>query len=146
MRTATTIISVLSLLAASATARIEGFYAPKTVAVDSTVKLEIVGANYIQSIQDVAIAFGLQHGTNPSPDSLGTLLSSKYLGPDNSNVVGNITAYVHIPAGTPKGKTTITADLFSLLGAAYSPDIDTFQATVHVGTSTSPQYVFSHRV
>ena len=54
---------------------------PKVVGVDSTVKLEIRGENYIQSIDDVAIAFGIQNGQNPTPDSLGTLLGSKYLGP-----------------------------------------------------------------
>ena len=81
MRTSTITASALSLLAASASARITGFYVPKTVAVGSTVKLEILGEDYIQSIQDVAIAFGIQHGKNPTPDSLGTLLDSKYLGP-----------------------------------------------------------------
>ena len=75
------LLTAITLLASSTSARIVGIAAPRTVAVDSTVKLEIIGEDYIQSIQDVAIAFGIQHGTNPTPDSLGTLLSSKYLGP-----------------------------------------------------------------
>jgi hypothetical protein len=85
MRSTAVVASALSLLAASANARITGFYAPKTVAVDSTVKLLINGEDYIQSIQDVAIAFGIQHGKHPTPDSLGTLLGSKYLGPGKSS-------------------------------------------------------------
>ena len=163
MHSTTLLTSALALLAASANARITGFYAPKSVAVDSTVKLQIRGEDYIQSIQDVAIAFGIQHGKHPTPESLGTLLGSKYLGPgkhpagspdrqkltvlvDNSNVDGNITASVHIPSGTQEGKTTVTASLFSLLGALYNPDLDTFQVTVNVGESTSSEYVFSHIV
>lgn len=80
MRSTTILASTLSLLAASASARITGFYAPKTVAPDSTVKLLVQGENYIQSIEDVAIAFGIQHG-KATPESLGTLLGSRYLGP-----------------------------------------------------------------
>jgi hypothetical protein len=146
MRTAALLGSALTLLATTAQARIDGFYAPQTVAPNSDVKLLIRGDDYIQSIQDVAIAFGLQHGTDPTPDSLGTLLGSKYLGPDESNVVGNITATVHIPSGTQRGKTTLTASLFSLLGALYEPALSDFQVTVNVGKFTSSQYVYSHAV
>ena len=85
MRTATILSSALSILAATASARITGFYAPKVVAPGSTVQLEIRGENHIQSVQDVAIAFGIQHGQHPTPNSLGTLLSSKYLGPGKSS-------------------------------------------------------------
>ena len=84
MHYSTVVASALSLLAASANARITGFYAPKSVAAGSTVKLLINGEDYIQSIEDVAIAFGIQHGQHPTPDSLGTLLGSKYLGPGMS--------------------------------------------------------------
>ena len=146
MRTSTTLVSALTLLATSTQARITGFYAPKTVAANSDVKLLIQGENYIQSIQDVAIAFGSQHGTNPTPDSLGTLLGSKYLGPDDSNVVANITATVHIPSGTPRGKTVLTGSLFSLIGALYEPNVEDFQVTVNVGKFTSSEYVFSQSV
>ena len=145
MYSAAIFTSALALLTSTTSARIVGIAAPKTVAVDSTVKLEIIGEDYIQSIQDVAIAFGIQHGTKPTPDSLGTLLNSKYLGPDDSNVDGNITAYVHIPSGTPKGKTTLTGSLFSLLGALYSPNIDNFQLTTTVGDHTSSEYVSSNQ-
>lgn len=40
----------------------------------------------------------------------------------------------------------MTASLFLLLGALYSPDIQDFQATITVGEFTSPEYVFSHFV
>lgn len=64
-----------------ANARIYGIAAPRTVAAGSTVKLEIIAEDYIQSIQDVAIAFGIQPASHAVPNTLGTLLSSKYLGP-----------------------------------------------------------------
>lgn len=146
MRTAAILGSALALLTATAQARITGFYAPKTIAPNSEIKLLVEGEDYIQSIQDVAIAFGLQHGTSPTPDSLGTLLGSQYLGPNQSNVVGNITAIVQIPAHTQRGETTLTASLFSLLGALYEPDTEDFQVTVNVGKFTSSEYVFSHAV
>jgi hypothetical protein len=144
MRTATIVASALSVLATTASARIYGIAAPKTVAVGSTVKVEILAEDYIQSIEDVAIAFGLEHGTTPVPQSLGTLLSSKYLGPDLSNVLHNITAHVSIPTGTQKGPAVLTAFLFSLLGADYSHDISTFHLTTTVGDTTSTEYVESH--
>ena len=65
----------------AARAKIYGIAAPRTVAADSTVRLEIIAQNYIQSIQDVAIAFGIQPTKYAQPDTLGILLASKYLGP-----------------------------------------------------------------
>ena len=80
MRTAAVVTSALSLLSV-ASARIYGIAAPSQVAAGSTVKLEILTQDFIQSIQDVAIAFGIQGASHPAPDSLGTYLSSRYLGP-----------------------------------------------------------------
>lgn len=54
MRTSPLISSALSLLATTASARIYGIAAPKNIAVDLTVQLEILTEDYIQSIQDVA--------------------------------------------------------------------------------------------
>lgn len=84
MRTASIIAPVLALTA-FVNAKIYGIAAPRTVAVGSTVKLEIIAEDYIQSIQDVAIAFGIQPASHAVPDALGTLLSSKYLGPGRSS-------------------------------------------------------------
>lgn len=91
----------------------------------------------------MTVAFGIDHGVNTNPEILGTLLSSKYLGPDDSNVLNNITANVHIPSTLQKGKSTLTAYLFSLEGAEYSPITSTFQLTTTVGKFTSSQYVTS---
>lgn len=142
MRPTAVLASALSLLASTASARIVGIAAPKTVAAGSTVVVDIIAENYIQSIQDVAIAFGIEHG-NAIPGSLGQLLTSKYLGPDDSNIVGNITAHVQIPATIPKGKAALTAFLFSLEGAAYEAATETFQLTTIVGKFTSSGYVRS---
>ena len=142
MRTSAAVVTALSLLASTATARIVAIAAPKTVKAGSTVQVEIIGENYIQSIQDVAIAFGIEHGSG-FPESLGQLITSKYLGPDESNVVGNITANIQIPASIPKGKATLTGILFSLEGAAYEGATEVFQLTTTVGKFTSTQYVRS---
>ena len=80
MRTVSIIAPALALFTA-ADAKIYGIAAPRTVAVDSTVKLEIIAEDYIQSIQDVAIAFGIQPASHAIPDTLGTLLGSQYIGP-----------------------------------------------------------------
>jgi len=142
MRTAAVLASALSVLSSTASGRIVGIAAPKTVAAGSTAVVDIMAENYIQSIQNVAIAFGIEHGT-AIPESLGQLLTSKYLGPDDSNIVGNITAHIQIPATLPKGKAVLTAFLFSLEGAAYEAVTETFQLTTTVGKFTSSGYVRS---
>jgi len=142
MRTSTLLASTLALLS-GASARIYGIAAPKQIAPDTTVKLEILGENYIQTVQDVAISFGIQNSNTTYPETLGTLLSSKYLGPDDSNVVGNITHYVHIPYGTTEGQKTLTGALFSLYGAVVSPTIEYFAVNVTVANSTIDSYVTS---
>lgn len=142
MRTSTVAAPILALLS-TASARIYSIAAPSTVAVDSTVKLEITAADYIQSIQDVAISFGLQPAASAHSETLGTLLDSKFLGPDDSNVVGNISHYVHIPATAPQGDAVLTGALFSLIGAELSGSLEYFTVNITVGNSTSPNYVSS---
>lgn len=142
MRAAAVIISVFSLLSLS-TARIYGIAAPSSVASGSTVKLEILAQDYIQSVEDVAISFGIQSISAAHDQTLGTLLRSKYLGPDESNIVGNITAYVQIPCEQPHGNATLTGALFSLIGAYLGGNIEYFTVNVTVGDSTSSTYVTS---
>ena len=77
----TTLLATAATLLASTQARIVGFYAPQNVAPDADVKIEIFTEGYIQSIQDVAISFGLTAKNTTYLGSLGTLLSSKFLGP-----------------------------------------------------------------
>ena len=80
MRTTTIATAAASLLSLTS-ARIVGIAAPRTVAVNSEVKLQIIGENYIQTVNDVAIAFGVQPAKRTTPDTLGVLVGSKYLGP-----------------------------------------------------------------
>lgn len=78
--TTTLFASLLSLVSA----RIVGFAVPATVAPDSDVKVQILTENYVQSITDVAISFGISPANTSYNGSLETYLSSKYLGPGKS--------------------------------------------------------------
>lgn len=80
MRTFFLHIAALSLLS-QASARITSIAAPSTVAGNADISLTIVGTDYIQSIQDVAISFGITPTASAHAGSLGELLSSKFLGP-----------------------------------------------------------------
>lgn len=77
----TTLLTTAAAFASLASARIVGFAVPKTVAPDSTVKLEIIAENYIQATQDVAVSFGISPSKTAYLGSLGTLLDSNFLGP-----------------------------------------------------------------
>ena len=84
MRASTVAATSLSLLASLASARIYGFAAPSEVAVGTEVEFQIIAQDYIQSIQDVAIAFGAQPAGSASEEILGTLIGEKFLGPGKS--------------------------------------------------------------
>lgn len=62
---------------------------------------------------------------------------------DDSNIVTNITHFVQIPDGLAEGPIVFTASLFSLLGAEYEPNLQTFTVDVTVGNSTSSDLVGS---
>lgn len=78
-----------TLLAPLASAIISGIAVPSTIARGSTIPVTIITANYIQSVADIAIAFGLTSvdaqtdGSQPLyNESVGrVLLGSEYLGP-----------------------------------------------------------------
>lgn len=63
-----------------ANARITGISVPETIKPGDTIDAIIVSSNYIQSVYDVAIAFGYFHGDG-IPQSLGFVAGSMYLGP-----------------------------------------------------------------
>jgi len=80
--------AALTLLTPLASAIITGIAVPSTIARNSTIPITIITANYIQSVADIAISFGLtslssQLGDQPFyNESVGsTLLGSLYLGP-----------------------------------------------------------------
>lgn len=70
------IASLLSL----ASARIVGIAVPKTIRPGDGINAIILTEGYIQSVADVAIAFGVTPGAG-YPGTLGTTLQSYYLGP-----------------------------------------------------------------
>lgn len=77
-------VAAIASLLAVANARIVGIAVPETIAPGSTVQATVLTENYIQSVYDVAIVFGYANGDG-FPESLGTVLSSSYLGPGMSS-------------------------------------------------------------
>lgn len=70
----------LSTLVSLASARIVGFAVPQTIRPGDGFNAIIEVENYIQSVYDVSIAFGVAKGAG-YPKTLGTVLGSYYLGP-----------------------------------------------------------------
>lgn len=75
-----TIAAVAATLAATAQARIAGIAVPDTIKAGDKVDLHILSEGYIQTVDDVAVAFGYADNDN-YPDTINTLLGSFYLGP-----------------------------------------------------------------
>ncbi|KAI9703069.1 MAG: hypothetical protein M1820_005941 [Bogoriella megaspora] len=141
MRPQTLLAAGLSLLTPLTSAIITGIAVPDSIAPSSQFKVIIQTANYIQSVQDVAIAFGFAPTNISEPETLGlTLLSSKYLGPDDSNILTNITHLVDVPASAERGDIVFTGALYSLFGARYGPTISYFTVNTTVGDNTSANY------
>lgn len=74
-------LAALSALVAGANARIYGIAVPETVKAGDEVTAIIATSNYIQSVYDVAIAFGVLPEESAYMGTLGTVLDSFYLGP-----------------------------------------------------------------
>lgn len=72
--------STLALVSLT-TARITGFSAPSTVAPGAPIEIKIRAENYVQPVQDVAMAFGITPVESHHPRSLGTFMGEKALGP-----------------------------------------------------------------
>jgi hypothetical protein len=75
--------SLLSL----ASARIIGIAVPETIRPGDGFNAIIQTEDYIQSVYDVAIAFGVASGAGYGPGNLGTVLDSYYLGPGESSYI-----------------------------------------------------------
>ncbi|RVD89844.1 uncharacterized protein DFL_000834 [Arthrobotrys flagrans] len=135
------------LISAAATfglssAIITGISAPATIKPGDGFNFYINTANYIQSVDDIAIAVGIAGGKG-FPGALGQVTDSWYLGPEKSNIVTRIPHWTSIPSTTPKGKATYTAAIFSLYGAADTQTLVTYNVTVTIGDKTSTNYVTS---
>ena len=134
-----TITSTLAS-AALASARITGIQAPSTIAPDSKFTLTILTENYIQSVADISVAWG--YSLAPGyPGTLGSFISSEYLGPDKSNTLENITIEATAPSGLSgeayAGKDLLlSAAVYSLYGASSAPIVEAFNVTVKVGETT----------
>jgi Nis1 family len=122
--------SALSLFS-GASAIITGVTAPSTVYAYNPFTVSLTTADYIQSVYDVAVAFGVAPGAG-YPNSLGNVMSTAYLGPSQSNILTPIEFSVTLPAGTQNGPYILTASVMSLLGVAYEPSLEEFNATITV--------------
>jgi hypothetical protein len=75
-----TILAASASLLSLASARIIGIAVPETIQPGGGFNAIIETENYIQSVYDVAIVFGVAPGAG-FPGSLGTVMDSFYLGP-----------------------------------------------------------------
>lgn len=143
MRTST-LLATLSTAALSS-ARLVGVAAPSTLAPSQPFTLTLITENYIQSVADVAVAWG--YSLSPGfPNSLGSFTSSSYLGPDKSNQLQNVTIAATAPEGLEnwQGKeVTLSASLYSLYGASGGPSVTNFNVSVTVGEETGGEVVRS---
>ncbi|KUJ22884.1 uncharacterized protein LY89DRAFT_540464, partial [Mollisia scopiformis] len=127
----TTVAVLASTLISSTSAIITGVEAPSTVYAYNPFTVTLTTADYIQSVYDVAVAFGVAPGAG-YPESLGNVMSTAYLGPSKSNILTPITFDVTLPSGTQNGPYTLSAEVFSLFGAAYSGSVSSFNTTITV--------------
>ncbi|RDL34584.1 uncharacterized protein BP5553_07712 [Venustampulla echinocandica] len=138
--------ATLSLLAflspAAVIARITGISAPRIIKPGEPFQISVLTQDYIQAVYDVAIVFGISPG-RAYPNSLGSVISSEYLGPSKSNTVDTLNFTVMMDESTTKGKAILTASLMSLYGALHSPMLDSFNVTVDLGDATSAETVAS---
>ncbi|CAG8971794.1 hypothetical protein HYALB_00001903 [Hymenoscyphus albidus] len=133
-------ISLLSPLSLSA-ARIYGIAVPTTIAPGIPFTLQVLTQNYIQTVYDIAIAIGIQPSPG-HPKTLGTVLTTAYLGPEKSNIITPLNYTLTIDPRTPKGTNfTIVASLMSLYGVSSGPVLGFWNQTVAVGEETSEVYV-----
>jgi len=78
----TTLLLALLALLPSTLARISGFALPRTIAPGATFPITIITENYIQSVADVAMAFGIAAKASAENGTLGgRMLESEVLGP-----------------------------------------------------------------
>ena len=147
MRFSTLTTSALAS-ASLASARLVGISAPTTLAPNTTFDLTLLSEGYIQSVADIAVAWGFQLAPGYT-GALGSFPGSAYLGPEKSNIAqDNLTISATVPAGLDseswKGKDVVlTAGIYSLYGASGGPVVAGFNVTVRIGDVTSNETVSS---
>ena len=144
MRAQALLATGVVLLTRQASAIISGFAVPETIAPGKPFNVIIETADYIQSVQDVAVSFGVAPVALAHDQILGTtLLASQFLGPADSNILRNITVSETVPSGTAAGDVVMTGAVYSLYGVEYSPGITYFSVNTTIGSTTSTTYVSS---
>ena len=134
LSTLTTTLATASL----ATARIIGIQIPSTLSPNASFPLTLLTEGYIQSVADVAVAWGFSAAPG-YPYSLGPFTESAYLGPDKSNTRENITLNANAPAQLQNWMgqdVVLSASLMSLYGASGGPTVTNFNATFKVVEGT----------
>jgi hypothetical protein len=146
MRTST--LTTALTTASLASARLIGISAPSSVAPNSTFQLTLLSEGYIQSVADVAVAWGFD--LLPGyPGSLGGYASSAYLGPSKSNQgQNNVTISATVPAELAEAyyfgkEMLLNAAVYSLYGASSGTTVTGFNVTVSIGNATSGDVVSS---
>jgi hypothetical protein len=149
MRTSILATTFLSTLAS---ARITGLSAPSTLAPNSTFSFTLLTTNYVQSVSDVAVAWGFQLPTasNPTgfPYTLGSFANSSYLGPEKSNVLTNVSVEATVPEELEgeayMGKDVVfSVAVMSLYGASAGPVTQSWNVTVKIGEEEGCEVVES---
>ncbi|KAF9690628.1 hypothetical protein EKO04_011279 [Ascochyta lentis] len=142
----TSLATALTTLSA-ASARIVGIEAPSTLAPNSKFNLTLLTGSYVQSVDDISVAWG--YAIAPGyPASLGAFSQSSYLGPKKSNTLEKITVEATVPDGLSSdsynGTLVLTAGVYSLYGASAGPVVAGFTVEVQVGDETSTELVKSN--
>ncbi|KAG4415576.1 hypothetical protein IFR04_011296 [Cadophora malorum] len=132
--TTTSILSGLTLLS-TASARIIGLEAPRTIAAGEPFTVSLLTENYIV-VYDVAAAFGISPGAG-YPETLGTVIGSSYIGPDGSDTLDKLNFTVSTSKSQVAGPSTLSASVLSLYGVSSGPVLYPFNVSVTVGDTTS---------
>ena len=142
----------LAALSSLTTARIIGISLPSTLAPNSTFPLTLLTQNYIQSVSDIAVAYGFQLPTSANPTgypyTLGAFTGSAYLGPSKSNTLVNVTVEARVPEGLSGeswyGKDVVfSTGVYSLYGASGGPTVTGWNVTVRIGEVTGGEALSS---
>jgi hypothetical protein len=137
---ASTLTSTL-LTASLASARIIGLSTPASLVPNQPFTITLLTENYIQSVSDVAVAWGYQLPTSANPTgypyTLGAFTGSSYLGPDKSNTLSNVTVDATAPEALGgdswRGDVVFSVAVMSLYGASGTPSTTSWNVTVKVG-------------
>lgn len=131
MQFTTSTLALLTTLISSSSAIITGVTAPSTVYAYNPFTVTLTTANYIQSVYDVAVSFGV----TPAPGyegAIGNVITSAFLGPSKSNVLTPLTFDMTLPAGTQNGPYVLSAAVFSLYGVSSGPVATIWNTTIVV--------------